>query len=168
MPSFAVFKIQVVSSTFLNARGKGHCTMQQAIQGKKVRVRYTGHLMDGTLFDQTEPKQTFDFTIGKGDVIPGFENAVVGLESGQETKTIIKCDNAYGQVRDDLVMEFQRSDFPEEMALKKGLNLKATFENDMTMNVKITHISDDIVIVDGNHPLAGKDLIFNIKLIEIV
>jgi peptidylprolyl isomerase len=101
-------------------------------------------------------------------VILGFEEAVVGLETGQETKTIIKCDSAYGHIREDLVMEFQRSDFPEDLKLRKKLSFKPAFGNDMTMNVEITHISDDIVIVDGNHPLAGKDLIFNIKLIEVV
>ena len=141
--------------------------MLQAQSGNKVRVTYTGHLMDGTMFDQTEPKDTFDFTIGEGDVIPGFEDAVLGLETGQATKTIIKCDHAYGPVREDLVMEFNRTDFPQDMNLNVGMSLKATFENDLTMNVKVTHISDEMIMVDGNHPLAGKDLIFDIKLIEV-
>jgi len=142
--------------------------MVAAKKGDKVRVHYTGTLEDGAIFDSTEGQEPFEFTIGSGEVLPDFENAIVGLEPGQETEVKILSENAYGNYRDDLCFPVEKSYFPEGIEPKIGEFFSLQLKNGNTVVVKVKEIQENSVILDANHPLSGKDLNFKIKLVEIV
>lgn len=142
--------------------------MAEAKSGDTVKVHYTGQLQDGQVFDTTREDEPFEFTIGSGDVISGFEEAVVGMEPGQARKTTIPAEDAYGAHRDDLVAEFDRGEFPDDLELEEGQALQIEEENGQKLVVRIVDVGDETVKLDGNHPLAGEDLTFHIELVDIV
>jgi peptidylprolyl isomerase len=150
--------------------------MAQAKKGDKVKVHYTGRLEDGTVFDSSECFDEADcacgsgpleFTIGEGQVIPGFEQAVVGMNSGESKTVIIPVDQAYGERLDEMVAVVDRSEIPAELKLEVGNQLEVTQEDGHVFPVLITDITEAKVTIDANHPLAGKPLTFDIKLVEI-
>jgi len=142
--------------------------MVQAKAGDTVRVHYSGFLDDGTIFDSSLEREPFEFTLGEGMVIPGFEDAVVGMDVG-ETKTVnIPSDKAYGPYRDELLVSVERSQVPPDIEPDVGLELQIRTPEGTVTNVTITEMDEDSITLDANHPLAGKDLIFEIKLVEIV
>ncbi len=134
----------------------------------KVKVHYSGTLSDGTIFDSSLEREPFEFTIGRGMVVPGFENGIVGMNEG-ETKTVsISADDAYGPYKDDLVGVIDKSRIPEDIDLDVGMVLQMSSPEGGITNVTVADISDAGVTIDLNHPLAGKDLIFEIKLLEVL
>ena len=142
--------------------------MAQAKAGDTVRVHYTGTFDDGAVFDSSLEGQPLEFTVGEGDVIPGFEKAVDGMNEG-ETRTIsIPPDEAYGTHRDDLVAVVGREQLPSEIEPAVGMVLEMSSEDGIVTNVTITEIGDDTVTLDANHELAGKKLNFEITLVEIL
>ncbi|MBF0585749.1 peptidylprolyl isomerase [Prosthecochloris sp. N3] len=142
--------------------------MAEAKQGDKVKVHYTGKLGDGSVFDSSVEREPLEFTIGEGAVIPGFEQAVVGLEPGGKTETTIEADNAYGQHSQDLVTEVPRERMPQDLQVTIGQQLQVSMANGQNAIVLVTDVSDTAVTIDANHPLAGQDLTFSIELVEIV
>ncbi|NWF75756.1 MAG: peptidylprolyl isomerase [Nitrospirae bacterium] len=141
--------------------------MGQAKIGDTVKVHYTGKLNDGTIFDTSEGREPLKFTIGEGHIIPGFEQAIIGM-SINESKTIkIPSDNAYGPYRKEMVVVVQRNQLPSHIKPEKGLHLRIPGPDGQGFVVIITDMSDSTITLDGNHPLAGKDLTFDIQLIEI-
>jgi len=142
-------------------------TAQPAEVGDTVRVDYTGTLEDGTQFDSSIGREPLQFTIGDGQMIPGFENAIIGMEPG-ETKTVfIPMDEAYGPYREDLIKEVPLSELPD-VQHEVGMQFyKITTEGYMVL-VTVIGVTEDSVILDENHPLAGRDLTFEIHLIEIL
>jgi len=141
--------------------------MAQAKTGDKVKVHYEGTLEDGVVFDSSEGREPLEVMLGEKQVIPGFENAVVGMEP-DESKTInIPMDEAYGPHREEMVLEVPHSQFPEDMNPEVGHQLQMRRPDGQTMIVAVTGVSEANVTLDANHPLAGKDLTFNIKLVEI-
>ena len=139
--------------------------MSRATQGNTVRVHYKGTLDDGTVFDSSEGIDPIEFTLGAGIVIPGFEQAVLGMAPG-ESKTIkIPSSEAYGEHRPDLVVEVPRAALPEGVTV--GTMLEAG-EPGASFEVVVTEIGEDSATLDANHPLAGKDLTFDLTLVEIV
>ncbi len=142
--------------------------MAVAKSGDKVKVHYVGTLDDGSVFDSTEGVEPFEFTIGAGEVLPEFENAIIGLEPGKSIKIRINSENAYGVYREDLCFPVERSYFPENVEPKIGEFFSLQLKNGNTVVVKVKEILNNTVILDANHPLAGKDLNFDIKLVEIV
>jgi len=137
-------------------------------EGDTVKVHYTGKLEDGSVFDSSREREPLEFKLGEGKLIPGFEKAVVGLSEGESTTVDINSDDAYGERRDDLVIEVSKSDLPEEIDPQVGLQLQMQQrDSEQTIPVQITKIGDDFVTLDANHPLAGKDLTFDIELVEI-
>lgn len=142
--------------------------MAEAKLGDKVRVHYTGLLDDGTVFDTSVGREPFGFTIGENTVIPGFENAVVGMKVGDKKTISIPPGDAYGEYLDDLVVVINRSQIPPEIDAEVGMVLQVKSENGTATYVTVTDITDDAVTLDGNHPLAGKSLTFEIELLEIV
>ncbi len=142
--------------------------MAQAKQGDIVKVHYTGKLEDGTVFDTSRERHPLRFTIGKGQVIAGFEQAVAGMNVGESKTTVIPVEAAYGARRDDLVVTFDRKQFAPDLDPKVGQRLEVTQENDQTMLVTITALTDTTITVDANHPLAGKALTFDLELMGIV
>jgi peptidylprolyl isomerase len=138
--------------------------------GDTVKVHYTGTLTEeGTVFDSSEDREPLEFTLGNGKLIPGFEQAVVGMEEGDETTVEIESGDAYGQRREDLELEVAKSDLPDNIDPQVGMQLQMQQqENGQAIPVQITAVEDEFVKLDANHPLAGKDLTFDIELVEIV
>ncbi len=141
--------------------------MGKAKSGDKVAVHYTGKLEDGSVFDSSRKGQPLEFELGAGVVVPGFENAVTGMEEGQTATEKVPCDQAYGQRRDDLQMQVRRADVPDSITLEVGKFLQVQAPNGQAMRVQVAKIGDETVTLDANHPLAGKDLTFEIELVEI-
>lgn len=141
--------------------------MSVAEKGNGVAVHYTGKLKNGNVFDSSEGKDPLKFNIGGGRVIPGFETAVVGMEEGEKKTIEISMNDAYGPRRDDMVAEFKREQFPEDMELKPGMVFQLNNPDGQTLPVVITEVKDESVLVDGNHPLAGQDLIFDLELVSV-
>lgn len=141
--------------------------MAQAKQGDAVRVHYTGKLEDGTVFDTSQDREPLEFTIGEDRVIPGFESAVLGMEPGESKTEELTPDDAYGQRREDMVMELDREQIPEELDPEVGQQLHLRMEDGQRVPVVITELGEESVTIDANHPLAGKKLIFDIELISI-
>ncbi len=143
--------------------------MAQAQQGDKVKVHYTGRTDDGTVFDSSIISDPLEFIIGESEVIPGFEEAVIGMNPG-ESKTIrVPVDRAYGPHREDMIIVVEREKFPPDIEPEVGRQLEIRRrENGQTFPVTVTDVSESSVTLDANHHLAGKDLTFDIQLLEIV
>jgi peptidylprolyl isomerase len=142
--------------------------MPKAKKGDTVRVHYTGHLEDGTIFDSSAEREPLEFTLGRGTIIPGFEAAVEGMEVGEKKTQIVTYDDAYGPHMDEMVKIVERATIPEDMDIEVGQHLQITGATGESVIVTIVEITDEDVTLDGNHPLAGQDLIFDIELVEIV
>ncbi len=142
--------------------------MAQAKLGDIVKVHYTGKLEDGTVFDTSADRDPLQFKIGEGQIIPGFEQAVVGMNPG-ESKTIkVPRDEAYGPRREELVAVVDRNQLPAGFIPEVGQQLQSRQPDGQTIVVTVIDVSESSVTVDANHPLAGKDLTFDIQLVEIV
>jgi peptidylprolyl isomerase len=137
-------------------------------KGDKILVDYEGKLDDGTVFDSSaNHEEKLSFEVGTGQVIPGFDNAVMGMEVGQETKVNIDPANAYGELQEELVLKVPRSSFPPEQALELGMVFGVPVPDGNQVPGRLTKFDDTEAVLDLNHPLAGKNLNFTIKLISI-
>jgi peptidylprolyl isomerase len=141
--------------------------MAKAKQGDTVHVHYTGRFEDGTVFDTSEGRSPLEFTLGSGQVIPGFERAVEGLAEGDETVAEIPPEEAYGPRSEQLVMEVERSRFPEGVSLAVGQQFTMTTEDGQQVPVTVTSAETDRVEIDANHPLAGRQLNFHLEVVKI-
>jgi peptidylprolyl isomerase len=141
--------------------------MTQAIIGNTVKVHYTGTLDDGTQFDSSEGREPLEFILGEGQVISGFEKGVEGMVVGDKKNIHIPAAEAYGLHHSELVQEVPRTQIPEEIELEVGLQLQAQGPNGPFLLV-VSELTEETAILDGNHPLAGKDLNFELELMEIV
>jgi peptidylprolyl isomerase len=141
--------------------------MTAAQNGDKVRVHYTGKLDDGSVFDSSEGGTPLEFTLGHGQVIPGFDQGVVGMEPGQSRTLNIPVDQAYGPQQADRMFEIERAELPPNLALQVGMRLQGNQPGGRAVEVTVVEFDDTRVKMDANHPLAGKDLTFDIKLVEI-
>ena len=141
--------------------------MQQVKTGDKVNVHYHGKLTDGTTFDSSEGRAPLSFTAGSGQVIVGFDNAVIGMNIGDKKTVQIPVAEAYGDRDDNMVIELPLSEFPADQAPEVGMELQMSNNQGNLFNVVITEIKDDTMVLDANHPLAGMDLIFDIELESI-
>ena len=137
-------------------------------QGDTVKVHYTGKLEDGTVFDTSIEREAMQFTVGECQLIPGFEQAAIGMNPGESKTTRIPADEAYGQYHKEMVRVMNRSQFPAHLDLKVGSQIELRKEGSQPIIVAVVDISEPNVTIDGNHPLAGIDLTFDISLIEIV
>ncbi|HOP08147.1 MAG TPA: peptidylprolyl isomerase [candidate division Zixibacteria bacterium] len=141
--------------------------MATAESGDKVKVHYSGKLQDGTIFDSSVDREPLEFMLGQGQVIPGFDQGIMGMASGEKKELSIPADQAYGPRRDELIAQVNRSVFPNEIEPEIGKVLQMETKEGQTINVQVTAIEGDNVTLDANHPLAGKDLFFEIELVEI-
>lgn len=141
--------------------------MAQAKAGDTVKVHYTGKLDDGTVFDSSADREPLEFTIGAGGIIPGFEQAVVGMSLGESKTEVIPTDQAYGPHSEEMVVVVDRQQMPPEIEPEVGQQLQLQQQNGQVLPVVITDVSGAAVTLDANHPLAGEDLTFDIKLVEI-
>ncbi|MCP4640851.1 MAG: peptidylprolyl isomerase [bacterium] len=142
--------------------------MAQAKLNDKVRVHYTGTLEDGTVFDTSVEREPLEFTLGQQQVIQGFEAVVIGMDVGDKRTQQIPAEEAYGPFQDALVEEIDRSHFPDDADIAVGQQFRAAAPDGRNMVLTVVNVAGDTVTVDGNHPLAGKDLKFEIELVEIV
>ncbi len=141
--------------------------MIQAKDGDRVLVHYEGKLEDGTVFDRSDPKEPLEFTIGEREVIPGLEKAVLGMNIGETKTVVIGADDAYGTYDQDLVMEFDLSIVPPDMRVERGQILRLRKEDGEEIPVSVIAITNESVTLDGNHPLAGRELTFDIELVDV-
>jgi peptidylprolyl isomerase len=142
--------------------------MAQAKTGDIVKVHYTGKLDDGTVFDSSEGRNLLEFKIGEGRLIPDFEQAVVGMEPGDSKTIQIASENAYGPYHEEMVINVERKDLPEDLEPKVDQQLQVRQKEGEEFVVTVTEVTETSVKLDGNHPLAGKDLTFDIELAEVV
>lgn len=167
--------------------------MTQAKNGDRVKVHYTGTLNDGSVFDTSEsPAEQcgddvghgcgsddacgcgsqatgpMEFTIGEGTLIPKFEAAVIGLKAGESVRVTIPADDAYGQKADEMVAVIERSEIPADINPEPGQQMEVILQDGTPMPVLVTEVTDSSITLDANHPLAGCDLTFDIRLVEIL
>jgi peptidylprolyl isomerase len=138
----------------------------QAQPGTTVRVHYTGRLEDDRVFDSSTGGEPLEFTVGEGRVIPGFEQAVVGMQVGEKRTITIPPEQAYGPRDDEMIAEVERDKFPPDIAPEVGQQLQMK-QQGQTYIVTVAEVTDETVKLDANHPLAGKELIFDVELVEV-
>jgi len=142
--------------------------MEKAKADDTVKVHYTGKFEDGTIFDSSAGRDPLEFTLGKRMVIAGFEAAALGMSPG-ETKTVkIPAEEAYGPRHEEMVMEVARASMPVEIEPQVGQVLQIGSSQDQMIQLVVAEVTEESVILDANHPLAGIDLVFEIELVEIV
>jgi peptidylprolyl isomerase len=141
--------------------------MTQAKKGDSVKVHYTGKLDDGTVFDSSVGREPLDFTVGAGQLIAGFDEAVVGMAAGEKKTVRIAAEQAYGPHNPEMTLQVPRSDLPADIQPELGMQLEASQEGGHSMVVTVVEVSDESVTFDANHPLAGKALTFDIEVVEL-
>ncbi|WP_107666417.1 peptidylprolyl isomerase [Cyanothece sp. BG0011] len=141
--------------------------MVQAKLGDTVKVNYTGKLQDGTVFDSSVNRDPLQFALGQGQVIAGFEEAVVGMSPGDNKSVTIPSEQAYGPYQDELVIVVDEQQMPSDLSVEVGQQLQMRHSSGQAVPVMVTNVADSKVTLDANHPLAGKDLTFDIELVNI-
>jgi len=141
--------------------------MAQVKDGDTVSVHYTGKLEDGSVFDTSENRDPLTFTVGQRMVIPGFEEAVLGMSPGDSINTKIPADEAYGHHEKDRVIEVERTALPQDFKPETGMRYDLSTDTGQVISVLVVEQTDENVTFDANHPLAGQDLYFDISLVEI-
>lgn len=144
------------------------CSAPQVKDGDTVQINYTGKLSDGTVFDTSVGSTPLEFKLGAGTVIPGFEKAVLGMKVGEKKTITIPMNEAYGPHQADLVMEIPRDQLSKDLVPAVGQHLQSTSKDGQTIVVTVTKVTDTTITVDANHPLAGKDLTFDLELVKIL
>ncbi len=133
--------------------------------GKVVSVHYVGKFADGEVFDSSEGREPLQFQVGTGQLIPGFENAIIGKVVGDKVTANISPEDGYGLVREDLIVSVSIDKMPGDVEV--GQALEAQGDDGQSAQVFVKEVNEDNVVIDGNHPLAGKDLVFEIEVVEI-
>ncbi|MBN2140125.1 MAG: peptidylprolyl isomerase [Desulfovibrionaceae bacterium] len=141
--------------------------MPQAKPGDSVKVHYKGRFEDGTIFDSSLEREPLEFTIGQSMVIPGFEKAVTGMNPGDSKTVSIPAEEAYGQFNEELLIEVDNTQVPPHITPEEGMMLEVRLDNGGVAHVTVREIKEGSLVLDGNHPLAGRDLTFELELIEI-
>jgi peptidylprolyl isomerase len=141
--------------------------MAQVKAGDLVKVHYTGKLTNGEQFDSSVGRDPLEFTVGAGQMIKGFDDAMPGMTIGQKKTINIPAADAYGEKNDDAIIEFPKENVPADMKLEPGMQLTLSNQQGQPVPVVVVDVKDDVVILDANHFLAGKELVFDIELVEI-
>jgi peptidylprolyl isomerase len=164
MKRFSILLFTIIALGVIMTSG---CAVPVAKNGDTVQVDYTGKLTDGTVFDSSVGKEPLKFVLGDGQMIPGFDKAVLGMKAGEKKTFTIPAAEAYGPYDARLVKEISTKQLPAGMTVEVGQQLQST-QNGNTVVVTVTKVVGDNITIDANHPLAGKDLIFNIELLKIL
>jgi len=141
--------------------------LSKAKDGDTVKVHYTGTLEDGEVFDTSREREPLEFKLGEGQLIPGFEKAVKGMSEGDSAQVDIPSNEAYGEAREDLVIKVPKDQLPNDVEPQVGMQLQVNQPNGQPIPVRITEVGENDLTLDANHPLAGKDLTFDIELVEL-
>lgn len=141
--------------------------MAPAQNGDVVKVHYTGKLDDGTVFESSDGRDPLEFQLGGKQVLPGVEKAVVGMNVGESKTTTIPASEAYGQHRPELSVVVKRTELPDHIDPEVGQQLLMRQPSGQELRVTVTDANDETLTLDGNHPLAGQDLVFDLRLVEV-
>ena len=141
--------------------------MTQVKSGDTVRIHYTGTLPDGAKFDSSEGRDPLEFTVGSGQIIPGLDAAMPGMAVGEKKTVEVPSDEAYGPVDPNARQAVPRGEIPDDIPLDIGTQLQVQTPQGQVMPVTVAEVSEEQVVLDANHPLAGRDLTFAIELVEI-
>ena len=141
--------------------------MAQAKTGDTVKIHFTGKLEDGTVFGSTANREPLEFELGEGRIIPGIEKAVEGMNVGESKTVEVPPEQAYGQHQAELVQKVSRDRFPEDVEPQVGQEFEIPQQEGRPMAVRVVDVSESTVTLDANHPLAGRDLTFELELLEI-
>lgn len=142
--------------------------MQEVKKGDIVRVHYTGKLTTGEQFDSSEGREPLEFTVGAGQMIKGFDAAMPGMKLGQKKTIVIAPEDGYGEKDADAIIEVPKANVPPDMQIFEGMELTLSDDQGRPVPVVVVEIKEDIIILDANHFLAGKDLVFDVELVEIL
>ena len=134
--------------------------------GDQIRVSYVGRFENGSVFDSSEGREPLEFTVGEEQVIAGFDRAVIGLKPGENCKVTVSPEDGYGEHVPEMVAEVERHLIPDNDKLVLGSMLEVGLEDGQSLEVQVVELSDELVVLDGNHPLAGKELHFEIEMLE--
>jgi FKBP-type peptidyl-prolyl cis-trans isomerase SlpA len=141
--------------------------MNQVKENNTIKVNYTGKLSDGQVFDSSEGKEPLEFTLGQGQIIPGFEKGVMDMKLNEKKTITIAKEEAYGEINDDLKQEVQKTELPEDITPKVGMGLISKTPDGKETNLRVIEVKAETVVIDGNHPLAGEALIFEVEVVGI-
>lgn len=141
--------------------------MNQVKENNTVKVNYTGKLSDGQIFDSSEGKQPLEFTLGQGQLIPGFEKGLIDMKLNEKKTITVAKEEAYGDVNKDLIQEVKKTELPQDMTPEVGMGLVSKSPDGQEMNLMVVEVKEESIVIDGNHPLAGKELVFDLEVIEI-
>jgi len=142
--------------------------MEHVKEGDVVRVHYTGKLTTGEEFDSSLGREPLEFTVGAGMMIKGFDDAMPGMAIGEKKTISISPDEAYGEKSEDAIIEFPKENVPADMKIEPGMSFELSNQDGSRFPVVVVEVKDDVIVLDANHALAGKELVFDIELVEIV
>ena len=141
--------------------------MSQVKENTTVKVNYTGKLADGQVFDSSEGKEPLEFTLGQGQLIPGFEKGLIDMKLNEKKTITIAKEEAYGEINENLRQEVNKTELPQNIRPEVGMELSSKTEDGKDINLRIVEVKPESITIDGNHPLAGKDLIFDLEVVGI-
>ncbi|MGC1632311.1 MAG: peptidylprolyl isomerase [Gelidibacter sp.] len=141
--------------------------MSQVKQNDTVKVHYTGKLTDGQIFDSSLEREPLEFTVGDGQLIPGFENAIIDMKLNDKKTVEIAKEDAYGDILEELFHQVPKDQLPKDMEPEVGMGLASKGPDGVEHQFRVIEVKEDHIVVDGNHPLAGQDLVFELEVIEI-
>lgn len=141
--------------------------MAKAKNGDKVKVHYTGRLTSGEQFDSSAGREPLSFTVGAGQMIKGFDDAIPGMEIGEKKTINIKPADAYGEINQEAIIEYPKKNIPSSMQIEEGMQLQLNGGSGQPIPVVVKEIKDELIVLDANHQLAGKELVFDIELVDI-
>jgi FKBP-type peptidyl-prolyl cis-trans isomerase 2 len=141
--------------------------MNQVKENNTVKVNYTGKLSDGQIFDSSEGREPIEFTLGQGQLIPGFEKGLIDMKLNEKKTITIPKEEAYGDVNKDLIQEVKKTELPQDMAPEVGMGLVSKSPDGQEMNLMVVEVREETIVIDGNHPLAGKELVFDLEVLAI-
>ena len=141
--------------------------MKQVKEGDVVKVHYTGKLVNGEQFDSSTGREPLEFTVGAGQMIKGFDDAMPGMSLGEKKTINIAAENAYGERSEEAIIEFPKENVPADMVLEPGMPLTLSNQAGQPVPVIVVEVKEEVIILDANHFLAGQELIFDIELVEI-
>lgn len=141
--------------------------MSQVKENNTVKVNYTGKLSDGQVFDTSEGKEPMEFTLGQGQLITGFEKGLIDMKLNEKKTITISKEDAYGEINNDLIQEVEKTQLPQDMTPEVGMGLVSKTPDGQEMNLLVVEVREESIVIDGNHPLAGKELIFDLEVVAI-
>ena len=141
--------------------------MSKVKADSQVKVHYTGKLSNGQIFDSSVDREPLDVKLGQGSLIPGFEKGLLDMEANDKKTIVIAKEDAYGEKQKELFQTVQKSDLPQDMEPKVDMALMATNADGSERQLRVAEVNENDIVVDGNHPLAGEDLTFELELVEV-